>query len=198
MDIKLFCSMKKIELVYKYIMDELIERKNKKLTQAEIARSLNISLSTVNLAIGHLKKMNAVRVKKRSFEIVNGKKILLYWASIRNLNKDIVYSTRVENSVAEIEKNMPNGVVYSAYSWYKFRFNDVPADYSEVYVYSDDLNEIKKRFKENKNEPNLFVLKKEFDKMSLALLFVDIWNLKEWYAKDFLKSIEGKIYGILE
>ncbi|MFH1592140.1 MAG: winged helix-turn-helix transcriptional regulator [Candidatus Woesearchaeota archaeon] len=190
--------MKKIEFVFRNILEELMEKKNKSLTQAEIARALKISLSTVSLAISHLRKMNAVKVKKRSFEIVNGRKILLYWASIRDLNKDIIYKTRVEKSIIDIEKNMPSAVVYGGYSAYKFLFHDMPADYSEVYVYSDDLNEIKKRFKENKNEPNLFVLKKEFEKMSLAHLFVDLWNLKEWYAKDFLKVIEEKINGILE
>ncbi len=188
--------MKKIELVYKKIIEELMENKNKKLTQAEIARALRISLSTVNLAISHLKKMNAVRIKKRNFEIVNGKKILLYWASIRNLNKDITYKTRVEMDVVDIEKIMPSDIIYGAYSAYKFLFHDVPADYSEVYVYSDNIDEIKRRFKESNNEPNLFVLKKEFDKMTLGHLFVDLWNLKEWYANDFLKAIEEKIYGI--
>src|SRR3989344_7122877 len=120
--------MKKIELVYKKILDEVIEKKNKKLTQAEISRALQISLSTVNLALEHLKKMNAVEVNNRNFTIVNAKKILFYWASIRNLEKDIVYGTRVDKSVVEIEKNMPPGVLFGAYSAYKFIFKDMPAD----------------------------------------------------------------------
>ena len=76
----------------------------------------------------------------------------------------------------------------------------MPADYSEVYIYSDEdnLKQIKKRFPETKNQPNLFILKKEFDKMSQSLLFVDLWNLKQWYAKDFLKAMEEKLHGILE
>ena len=190
--------MKKIELVFREILEGLIEERKKTFTQADIARALKISLSTVNLAINYLRKMGAVRVKQRSFEVVNGKKILLYWASIRNLSKDMVYKTRVDMDVVDIEKNMPNDVIYGAYSGYKFLFHDVPADYSEIYVYSDNLEEIKKRFRENKNEPNLFVLKKQFDKITMAQLFVDLWNLKEWYAKDFLKAIEEKVYGILE
>lgn len=190
--------MKKIELIFRKILEEAIEKKNKKLTQAELARALNVSLSTVNLAISHLKKMNAVRVKQRYFEVVNIKKILFYWASIRNLKKDIIYKTRVETDVSEIEKNMPQNAIYGAYSAYKFMFHDIPADYSEVYIYTSDLEEIKKRFKESKNTPNLFVLKKEFDKMTLAHLFVDLWNLREWYAKDFLKAMEERIHGILE
>ena len=192
--------MKKIELVYRKILDEVIEKKNKKMTQAEIARTLQISLSTVNLALEHLKKMNAVDVGNRSFTIVNAKKILLYWASIRNLEKDIIYRTRVDKKVVEIEKNMPPNVLFGAYSAYKFTFKDMPADYSEIYVYAEDeaIEEIKERFPENKNEGNLFVLKKDFDKMTKAQIFVDLWNLKQWYSKDFLKALECKLYGILE
>ncbi len=192
--------MKKIELVYGNILEEVIEKKNKKLTQADIARALQISLSTVNLAIGHLKKMNAVKVRERYFEVVNAKKILLYWASVRNLEKDIIYRTRVNKSIVEIEKDMPSNIIFGAYSAYKFIFKDMPADYSEVYVYAeiDNIGEIKMRFKENKNEPNLFVLKKDFREMTKAQAFVDLWNLKEWYAKDFLKALEERIYGILE
>lgn len=190
--------MKKIELVYRMILEEAIEKRNKKMTQAEIAKALQISLSTVNLAIKHLEKMNAVRIKNRNFEIVNAKKILLYWASIRNLEKDIIYKTRIDKNVVEIEKNMPQNVIYGGYSAYKFMFKDMPADYSEVYVYSNNVEEIKKRFKENKNEGNLYVLKKEFENMTKAQVFVDLWNMKEWYAKDFLKEMEEKLFGILE
>ena len=192
--------MKKIELVYRKILEEVIEKKNKRLTQAEMARALKISLSTVNLAINHLKKMNAVEVNNRSFTIVNAKKILFYWASIRNLEKDIMYKTRVDTNVVEIEKNMPPNVLFGAYSAYKFIFKDMPTDYSEVYVYADidNIREVKKRFKENKNEGNLFVLRKDFKEMTKAQVFVDLWNLKEWYAKDFLKALEDKIYGVLE
>jgi len=36
------------------------------------------------------------------------------------------------------------------------------------------------------------------DKATIAQIFVDLWNLKEWYAKDFLKAMEAKLNGILE
>src|SRR3990167_3059958 len=97
--------MKKIELVYGYILEQALEKKRRSMTQAEIAKALGISLSTVNAAINHLKKMNAVRVKLRSFDVVDARKILLYWASIRNIEKDIIYSTRVDAPVRDRKKN---------------------------------------------------------------------------------------------
>jgi len=104
--------------------------------------------------------------------------------------------------VKEIERIMPD-VVFGAYTAYKFRFDDVPADYSEVYAYADD-NELKiiksrvSKFKTGENNPNLYVLKKDkllasYPKIPLSQIFVDLWNLKEWYAKDFLNELENKI-----
>ena len=187
--------MKKLELVYLEILSNF-EKRIKKMTQAAIAAKLCISLSTANHALAPLLKMGAIAVFKNGFSVVNARKILYLWASIRNLEKDIIYQTRVEASVKEIEKMMPPQVLYGAYSGYKFRFNDVPSDYSEVYVYADELEEIKKRFPEKKGPSNLFVLKKDFKEGSIALLFADLWNLKEWYAKDFLDALEKKMNGV--
>lgn len=196
--------MKKSELVYRELLRGFIEGKKAVFTQLGLANALGISLSTVNNALQPLREMGAVNVKRRSFEVVNAKKILYYWASVRNLERDIIYKTRAEikGAVAEIEKQMPPGVVFAAYAAYKFRFKDVPADYSEVYVYCSDagLKEVVKRFPQSKNpNPNVFVLKKEFtDKeMPIAQIFVDLWNMREWYAREFLKALEGKLNGIL-
>ena len=194
--------MKKSELVYRELLLGFIECEKAVFTQLGLAKALKISLSTVNNALKPLRKMGAVKVKRRSFEVVNAKKILYYWASARSLEKDVIYKTRAEMAVSEIEKAMPSDVVFAAYTAYKFRFEDVPADYSEVYVYcrNDGLKEVVKRFPQSKNpNPNVFVLKKEFadNEMPLAQMFVDLWNLKEWYAKDFVKALEEKLHGIL-
>ena len=185
--------MKKIELVYREILYRFMEEKQSRLTQSELAKSLRISLSTVNHALKPLKKMGCIRIKTRSLEVVDSKKILLYWASTRNIEKDIIYKTRVPKPAEEIEKSMPGNVVFGVYSAYKFMFKSIPSDYSEVYVYAEDVEELKKRFPQNKNPPNLFVLKNGFENMTLAHLFVDLWNLKEWYAKEFLKELESRL-----
>lgn len=183
--------------MYRAILYNVMERRKKTLTQAELAKDLKISLSTVNHALKPLRDMGGIRIKQRNFEVVNARKILFYWASMRRLEKDIVYRTRVSRHVIDIEKAMPGNVVFGAYSAYKFMFKSVPADYSEVYVYSNNIEEIKKRFPKNETVPNLFVLKRDFDAMTIAHLFVDLWNIKEWYAREFLKEMEEKIDGLL-
>lgn len=190
--------MKKIEQVFREILYQAIEMKNRKLTQLKLSKKLGFSLSTINLAVKKLEKMNAIKIGKMNFRVIDLRKILYYWASIRNLEKDIVYKTRVEMPVKEIEKNMPN-ITYGVYSAYKFKFKDVPADYSEVYVYADEeLEVIKKRFPFKEGRENLVVLKKDnnmkYGKIgTIAGIFVDLWNIKEWYASDFLKALEEKI-----
>ncbi|MBS3121973.1 winged helix-turn-helix transcriptional regulator [Candidatus Woesearchaeota archaeon] len=197
--------MKKTELVIRDILYNVIEKKNRTMTQLGIANALNISLSTVNLALAPLKAMGAVTVKLKNFVVVDTRKILFYWASIRKLEKDIIYQTRADMPVKNIESLMPSPVIFGAYSAYKFKFKDVPADYSEMYVYvsEEEISEIKNRFPPSKNPPNLFVLKKDlmmnnYAQKNLritteAQIFVDLWNLKEWYAKEFLKALEERL-----
>ena len=189
--------MKRTEEVYREMLYQA-EKGNNVLTQKAISDKLNLSLSNVSNALSPLRRMGAVHVKKMCFHIINTKKILYHWASIRNLKKDIIYSTRAERRVVDIEKSMPDDIVFTAYTAYRLKFKDAPADYSEVYVYSEDIEEIKKRFPESKNTPNILVLKKDknidkYGKIATnANIFVDLWNLPEWYAREFLKAMEQK------
>ena len=194
--------MKKIELIFREILYQAVEKKNRVMTQAGLARDLKVSLSIVNSAVKLFETMGAVEVKPRNFHVIDVKKILYHWASTRNLQKDIIFATRVEMPVKNIEKLMPDTIVFGAYSAYKFLFNDVPADYSEIYVYGDE--HLKTRFPQSKGTPNLFVLRKDtfidnYGKTTtIAQTFVDLWNLKEWYAKEFIKALEARLHGILE
>ncbi len=180
--------MKKAVMVCAWLMD------HERTTQAEISREMSMSLSTVNRTVKKLEIMGAVEVSSRSLRVRDREKILMYMASMRDTEKDVVYRTRVNDSVREIERSMPGGVDFTGYTAYKFIFEDVPADYSEVYVYGDELGieEIKRRFPPAKGPANLFVLKKEM-KVNEALVFADLWNLKEWYAKEFTREMHDRI-----
>src|SRR3989338_6544110 len=104
--------MKKIEFVYREILHQSLEKKNNKLTQLAVASKLRISLSTVNHALKPLRAMGAIDVKLKNFVVVDKKKILYYWASLRNIAKDIIYSTRVGKSIQKIEAEMPADIIY--------------------------------------------------------------------------------------
>jgi len=198
------CIMRRTEFVYRELLFQALEKGKGRFTQKGMAERLGMPISNVNNALKPLRRMNAVKVRPRGFSVVNPKKILLYWASTRNMEKDVVYRTRVELPVQEIEKRMASDVVFGAYSAFRFRFGQVAADYSEVYVYAEELDEMKERFPEKKGNPNLVVLQKDavmegYGKTgSIGQIFADLWNLPEWYARDFLKELEAKIDAILE
>ena len=165
-----------------------------KTSQADLAREIKISTSTVNRTIKKLESMGAVDIKPRGLNVIDREKILMYLASIRNPHKDITYKTRSDKSVKEIEKLMPGEVEFTAYTAYKLRYKDVPADYSEVYVYGDKdaAPEIKDRFPPQKGPSNLYLLKKETE-VTPSLIFADLWNLREWYAKEFTGVLRDRI-----
>jgi len=193
--------MKKTEIIYREILFDAIESKKNRFTQLELSKKLNVSLSTVNNALKPLDKIGGISIEKRFFSIRDLEKILIFWATKRNLDKDIIYKTNVNLPIQDIEKNLPSKIIYTAYSAYKFKFNDVPADYSEVIVYADDAEDIQKRFPLKKGHANLIVLKKDKEIDGLAKdntapsaqVYVDLWNLGTWYAKEFLKALEQRI-----
>ncbi|PIV69159.1 MAG: hypothetical protein COS07_01670, partial [Candidatus Aenigmarchaeota archaeon CG01_land_8_20_14_3_00_37_9] len=170
-------------------------------TQSFLSKRCGVSLGNVNHAVEPLASMNAIEKKPRGFTVIGAKKILLYWASTRNLDKDIVYQTFSNISVIEIEKIIPVNM-FTAYSGFKFKFNSTPSDYSEVFAYGN-AEKVKERFAEKKGRPNVIVLKTDkhlmkFKQIPIAQLFVDLWNINTWYSQEFLKVLEAKINGILE
>jgi len=187
---------KKTEWVYREILYQVLDKRQSFLRQRNIAQRCGVSAGNVSKALVPLESMNCIEKKPMGFSVVNPKKILLYWASIRNLQKDIIYRTMSERRAEDIEKDMPQ-VMFTAYSAYRFRFRDVPSDYSEVIVYSDE-SKIRDRFPPRKGTANIFALEtdahlKKFKKVPTAQVFVDLWNLSTWYANEFVKALEAKL-----
>ncbi len=189
-------------IAYGYVRGE------RSFTQLGVSKELGVSLSIVNSAVRNLSEINAVRVKARSFEIMALDRLLLYWATHRNLGKDVVYQTRAEMPVRGIEQSMPNQIAFTGYTAYRYLYGDAPADYSEVYVYATQrgLEQIKDRFTPNEKVPNVTVLRcdgeleNEIDRGVLKSssvcppqIFVDLWNMREWYAKDFVDALSKRL-----
>ncbi len=193
--------MNKKEIIWREILYQVIEQKNWQMTQKELAAKFSFSLSTVFNALKAPRQIGAIKVSGRNFQIIDLEKFLYFWATARNFKKDIVYQARVEGSILTLEGLMPASVIYGTYSAYRLRFQEAPADYDKIYVYTSDLEEIKKRFPPiaTKNFPNLIVLKadafiKDYGQTTtLAQTFVDLWNLPEWYAKDFQEALKQRI-----
>ncbi len=193
--------MSKKEQIWRYILQKAIVDRRFDFTQKEIADDMKVSLSTVFNALKIPRAQGAVKIGGRGFSLVDAEKLLYLWATQRNFEKEIIYKTNIAAGAKEIEGNMPAGAVFGACSAYAQKYGQSPADYDKVYVYADakNLEEIKKRFPKQKGNYNLFVLKSDprlADFGAIApesQIFCDLWNLRDWYAKDFLNVLKEKI-----
>lgn len=187
--------MKKIELIWRELLDSGIN--NPVFEQKQLAQKFGFSTSTVFAAIKPLRGIGAVEVTGRNFKIINFEKILMFWATHRNLQKDIIFQTHVDLPVFEIEGLVDNKTVFGAYTAARNLLDEAVSDYDKVYVYGGVS-----RFPKVKGVPNFFILKKDkFMKgktTSVAQTFVDLWNLSDWFAYDYMKALKAKFYPMIE
>lgn len=192
--------MKKIEFVWRELLERVIEKRNPTFTISELAKKFSLSSSVVYHALTPLRELNIIQVGKFSSQVTDWERLLFFWATKRSLKKDIIYQTFSNQSAFDREGLMPAAIIPTAYTAFRLRFKKTPADYDHVYFYSLDLAEVKRRFPPKKDSPNIFILKPDSflakrKKISLGQLFVDLWNLPEWYAKEFqdecLKEIKN-------
>lgn len=195
--------MKKIEIIWRELLFGAIDQKNRQFTQKELAEQFGFSTSTVFQALKPLREMGAVRVTGRNFILEDPEKLLYHWASARKLSGEIVLKGHVDLPVQEIEGLAPPQSVFGGYSAACRILSEVPADYDKVWLYVADLDQILKRYEIIDSRPNLFVLmadnflKSYGEFTTIAQTFVDIWNLKDWYAKEFSVALKRRIDELL-
>lgn len=196
--------MKKIELIWRHILFETVEKKQAHFQQQQLAHYFSMSSSTVNAALTPIRRLGGIRVGGRGFDVVDYEKILYHWANIRRFQQDIVYSFRLSSPITDIEGQLPPGTIPTAYTALRERFGEPPTDYDTVYCYHADPKLVQKRFINECDTgiPNVFVLQADpflsrYPTLPLSQLFVDLWNMNDWYAKDFLRVIKEALDGLL-
>lgn len=185
--------MLKIEYIWRELLDQVIEDNNPDFTITSLAKKYSLSTSVVNHALIPLKELNIIKINKFKSKVIDWERLLFFWATRRNLKKEIIYSTFSNLSVFNKEGLMPGNVIPTGYTAFRIKFKYSPADYDHIYFYANDLAAIKKRFSERNGNPNIFIIKPDpyllkLKTIGLAQLFVDLWNLPEWYAKDFQEA----------
>lgn len=194
--------MSKKEIIWREILFQATENKKLEFTQKELAEKFGISTSTVFNALKIPRQSGAIKVGGRKFTVVDLEKFLYIWATRRNLDKETIYRTSAGKNPQEIEGMMPDGAIFSGCGAYAQRYGEAPADYDKIYVYADEeaAKEIKKRFPPKTGYENLFVLKsdpclKKFGNIAPDVqIFADLWNLTDWYSKEFLSALKRKIF----
>lgn len=183
--------MLKIEYVWREILYRGIELKNPDFTITELSNKFKLSTSMVSHALLPLRELGMVKIGKVKSSLIDAERLLFFWATRRNLSKDIIYKTQSSVPVFEREALMPKNVFPTAYSACRLNYDLTPSDYENIYFYAENEVEIKGRFPENlKKFSNVFILKadnylKIYKTVPKAQIFADLWNLPEWYAKEF-------------
>ncbi len=197
--------MKKIEMIWRHILFEVVEKRHVSFRQQDLARVFGISTSTVSLSLTPLRKLGAIKVGGRGFNVVDYEKILYHWANHRSLMTDTKISHHVDLPVKEIEGLLPDDTITTAFTAVGERFGEPPADYDKIYCYHSDPSLVSDRFSPHVSHglANLFILQSDpylmqyGNNISLAQIFVDLWNISDWYAKDFTTFVKGKIDELL-
>lgn len=192
--------MKKWGWVLREILFRLYERGEWFMSQKALARACELSLGIVNPIVAKLERFGAIEKKPLGFRVIDPRKTLLYWASTRNLAKDVIYSTGSPLTAPKIEAQMPAGAILTGCSGYRLRFGEAPIDCDEVYVYANP-REVRRRFPERVTlRKNIFVLnsdphlerRSEGGVAPLAQLYVDLWQLGG-PANKFIEELDRKL-----
>lgn len=196
--------MLKKEIIWREILFQAIEKKKFDFTQKKLAEKFGFSLSTVFNALKIPRQSDAIKVTGRNFSVIDAEKFLYIWATQRNIDKETIYTTYIPDNIQKIEGMMPAGIIFGGYSAYVIKHKDVPADYAKIFVYANknNLKEIKRRFpsSKNKGKENFFVIKSDpflsqfGNTIPDVQMFVDFWNMHDWYAKDFLNALKNKLF----
>lgn len=191
----------KTERIFREILIGVLEGKER-FFQKEISQKCEISIGLVNKTIKKLELAGSLQIFKRGFSIIDPNKILLYWATRRNIQKE-ASGYYVKTSIEQIEKTLPSPVIFTAFSGWKLLKKRTPADYREIYVYVYEnerkmIEEWLKEKKPAKGPPNLFIIftkDKHLVKNSknniapLPQIFVDIYSISSMMGKYFLNDI---------
>jgi DNA-binding Lrp family transcriptional regulator len=204
--------MNKAGVVYRYIAEALLKNRKANLVERNIARMLAISPNTVSRALAPLERIGSVQIYRTYFNIYDWKKLLLFWAVNRKIERDIIYKTYSQvRDISKIEDRLPGEIAYTSFSAYVKNFGNDAAGYSEVYAYAPEatLKEIMQRFPPMRGPggySNLIILKPDYvlekriadgtlvhSSVPLPQLYVDLWNNNTWYAYEFMKKLEPRI-----
>ena len=199
--------MKKIETIWHHILHSALTEQKYKHTQQTLARDFGYALSTVHHALRVPAEIGAVRKESKFFVLQDFWKLLYYAASMRMLERDILSAIHSPLSVREIEGLALPESIYGGYTAAKHILGEPPADYAKVYFYVaiKDLPAFQRRFPKHadKRVANVYALSmppalaRYGPVTPLVQTYIDIWNLRDWYARDFIKALEHRIHELL-
>jgi hypothetical protein len=189
----------KTEAVWRHLLVAAWDRGSRRTSLSELSRELDFPMSTLHQALVRPRSIGALRGNANGLRVLDPRRLQLLWAARRDLERDIVYSTRVPLPVREIEARLPASVIPTAYTAFvRYEGVNLVADYEQVVVYGSAA-ETRRRFPRRRGEPNLLVLEpdpllRRYGAVApRCQLYADLFNLPTWQAQRFLDALDREL-----
>ncbi len=187
------------EMVWRHLLVAALDLGIRRSSLTELSVELDLPVSTIHKALERPRAIGAVRGNASGLRVLDPKRLQLMWAAQRDLNKDILYATRVPMTVNEMEARLPVSAIPTAYTAFVLHEGrNLVADYEQVVVYAD-ANEVRRQFPSRRGEANLLVLEADpllsrYGRVApRCQVYADLFNLPTWQAQRFLEALDGKL-----
>ena len=187
------------EMVWRHLLVAAFDQGIRRSSLTQLSAELDLPVSTIHKALERPRAIGSVRGSPGGLRVLDPKRLQLLWAAQRDLDRDIVYATRVPMTVGDIEARLPISAIPTAYTAFvRHAGRNLVADYEQVVVYAD-VNEVRRRFPRRRGQPNLLIL--EPDPLlsrygSVAprcQVYADLFNLPTWQAQRFLEALDREL-----
>jgi len=182
----LLCSLREVSLVH----------------QEDIASECAVSLGLVNKTVRKLEVAMAVEATRSGVRVLSPARLLNLWAAERDVGKDVWRSFRLD-SVADVEKDLPQDVLATGFSGWFNVSGRKPAEYDRLYFYVMDMESFESWFgfrksRVRKVNPNVFVLRVDDEHLvhssekgvvCVPQVYVDVYSAVGPEASPFLRDI---------
>jgi IclR helix-turn-helix domain len=173
-----------------------LDQGNRRTSLSELSRLLGVPASTVHQALERPRSIGVVRGGPGGLRVLDPRRLEILWAGRRDLEADIVYSTRVSLPIKEIEARLPPSAIPTAYTAFiRHQGVNLVADYDQVVTYGS-VEDFRRRFPPRKGHPNLIVLEPDpwlprYGSVApRCQVYVDLFNLPSWQAPRFLEALD--------
>jgi len=130
--------LSKTEMIWRHLLVGALDEERRRSSITKLGQELGLGTTTIHRALERPRSIGAVLGSASGLRVVDPKRLLLLWAATRDLAGDIVYSTRVRNSVAEIEARLPPSAIPTAFTAFvRHEGRNLVADYDQVVVYGN-------------------------------------------------------------
>ena len=187
------------EMVWRHLLVAAQDLGIRRSSLTQLSVELELPVSTIHKALERPRAIGAVRGSASGLRVLDPKRLQLVWAAQRDLNRDIVYSTRVPMSVSEIEARLPVSAIPTAYTALVLHEGrNLVADYEQVVVYAG-ANEVRRRFPHGRGQANLLVLEPDpllsrYGRIApRCQVYADLFNLPTWQAQRFLEALDREL-----